>query len=68
MAVELLAGRTVLVVTHDPGEAARLGHRILVLTPEGLTDCPPPATSLPRAVEALETLGHVRRAGEDEDD
>ncbi|MEX0286259.1 MAG: ABC transporter ATP-binding protein [Paracoccaceae bacterium] len=56
LAVELLAGRTVLVGTHDPGEAARLGHRILVLTPEGLTNCPPPASPLPRAVEALDTL------------
>ncbi|MEQ8964254.1 MAG: ABC transporter ATP-binding protein [Azospirillaceae bacterium] len=31
-AARLLAGRTVLLVTHDPMEALRLGHRILVLT------------------------------------
>jgi putative hydroxymethylpyrimidine transport system ATP-binding protein len=30
-AAELLAGRTVLLVTHDPLEALRLGHRIRVL-------------------------------------
>ena len=31
LAAELLAGRTVLLVTHDPLEALRLGHRIRVL-------------------------------------
>ncbi len=31
LAAELLAGRTVLLVTHDPLEALRLGHRVLVL-------------------------------------
>ncbi|WP_422048291.1 ABC transporter ATP-binding protein [Shimia sp.] len=56
LAVELLAGRTVLVVTHDPGEAARLGHAIHVMTPAGLTSVAPPATDVPRAVEAMETL------------
>ncbi|MFT3973470.1 MAG: ABC transporter ATP-binding protein [Amaricoccus sp.] len=42
-AAELLAGRTVLLVTHDPGEAARLGHRILVMTATGVTVADPPA-------------------------
>ena len=32
LAAELLAGRTVLLVTHDPLEALRLGHRIQVMT------------------------------------
>jgi putative hydroxymethylpyrimidine transport system ATP-binding protein len=31
MAAELLAGRTVLLVTHSPLEALRLGHRVYVL-------------------------------------
>ena len=31
LAAEVLVGRTVLLVTHDPLEALRLGHRILVL-------------------------------------
>ncbi len=31
LAARLLAGRTVLLVTHDPLEAIRLGHRIHVL-------------------------------------
>lgn len=56
LAVELLADRTVLVVTHDPGEAARLGHAIHVMTPAGLISCTPPETAVPRAVDAMETL------------
>jgi putative hydroxymethylpyrimidine transport system ATP-binding protein len=31
LAARLLAGRTVLLVTHDPLEAVRLGHRIHVM-------------------------------------
>lgn len=31
LAARLLAGRTVLLVTHDPLEALRLGHRVLVM-------------------------------------
>jgi putative hydroxymethylpyrimidine transport system ATP-binding protein len=31
LAAQLLAGRTVLLVTHDPLEALRLGHRIQVM-------------------------------------
>ena len=31
LAAELLVGRTVLLVTHNPLEALRLGHRIYVL-------------------------------------
>lgn len=32
LAAELLAGRTLLLVTHDPLEALRLGHRVFVLS------------------------------------
>jgi putative hydroxymethylpyrimidine transport system ATP-binding protein len=32
LAARLLGGRTVLLVTHDPLEALRLGHRIQVMT------------------------------------
>ncbi len=35
LAAELLAGRTVLLVTHDPLEALRLGHRVQVMAKEG---------------------------------
>ncbi len=50
LAAELLAGRTVLLVTHDPAEAARLGHRICVLTETGLADVPPPGSPPVRPV------------------
>ena len=43
LAAGLLAGRTVLLVTHDPAEAARLGHAILLMTPTGVTAAPRPA-------------------------
>ncbi|MDF9301395.1 ABC transporter ATP-binding protein [Tritonibacter mobilis] len=56
LAVEVLQDKTVLIVTHDPSEAARLGHQIAIMTPNKLMTCPPPATSVPRPVEALETL------------
>ncbi|MWB78680.1 ATP-binding cassette domain-containing protein [Pseudooceanicola sp. 216_PA32_1] len=51
-----LAGRTVLLVTHDPGEAARLGHRILVMTETGLHDLPPPPGPVPRPAGDPQTL------------
>lgn len=51
LAVELLAGRTVLLVTHDPGEAARLGHSINVMTHHGLHLFEPPRSLPPRAVD-----------------
>jgi putative hydroxymethylpyrimidine transport system ATP-binding protein len=50
LAAELLSGRTVLLVTHDPAEAARLGHRILVLTEAGLDEIPPPPAAPVRPV------------------
>lgn len=56
LAVEVLHGKTVLIVTHDPAEAARLGHAILVMTANGLTRCPTASSAIPRPVEALETL------------
>lgn len=33
LAAELLCGRTVLIVTHDPLEALRLAHRLVILRP-----------------------------------
>ncbi len=56
LAADALKGRTVLLVTHDPGEAARLGQSIVVMTPQGLTSCEPPAAPAPRHVDDLETL------------
>ncbi|WP_415393098.1 ABC transporter ATP-binding protein [Paracoccus sp. SJTW-4] len=56
MAARLLSGRTVLMVTHDPAEAARLGDRILVLTPAGLAGHPAPPGPVPRRHDAPEVL------------
>ena len=52
LAARLLAGRTVLLVTHDPLEALRLGHRIQVMAghPAELQDVPVPDGSPPREV------------------
>ncbi|WP_109313774.1 ABC transporter ATP-binding protein [Ruegeria sp. AU67] len=56
LAAEALQGRTVLLVTHDPGEAARLGQSIVVMTQNGITPCQPPHAPAPRKVDDLETL------------
>src|SRR3954470_15021739 len=51
MAARLLAGRTVLLVTHDPLEALRLGHRIHVMAgqPAGIGPAIVPSGPPPRA-------------------
>ncbi len=50
LAAELLAGRTVLLVTHDPLEALRLGHRVQVMAgaPARLDEALEPAGAPPR--------------------
>jgi putative hydroxymethylpyrimidine transport system ATP-binding protein len=50
LAAQLLAGRTVLLVTHDPLEALRLGHRIHVMAGQPARIEPPilPASRPPR--------------------
>lgn len=52
LAADLLRGRTVLLVTHDPLEALRLGHRIHVMTgrPARLSTAIEPAGDAPRDV------------------
>lgn len=57
LAAELLRGRTVLLVTHDPAEAARLGDTIMVMTHDALTEVTPPTSPAPRRVDDPETLG-----------
>ena len=47
LAAEALQGRTVLLVTHDPAEAARLGQSIVVMTQHGLTALPASARARP---------------------
>ncbi|MBE0454474.1 ABC transporter ATP-binding protein [Roseovarius autotrophicus] len=56
LAAEHLTGRTVLMVTHDPGEAARMGHAIHILTATGLETVAPPPAKVPRAVDDPQTL------------
>lgn len=56
LAAELLQGRTVLLVTHDPAEAARLGHQILLMSPDAMQEFQPPPGPVPRAVDAPEVL------------
>jgi len=56
MAARLLQGTTVLMVTHDPAEAARLGDRIVVMTPQGLAEHPAPPGPVPRLHDAPEVM------------
>jgi putative hydroxymethylpyrimidine transport system ATP-binding protein len=56
LAVELLAGKTVLLVTHDPAEAARLGHTIVLMTENSTQEIPPPQSPSPRAATDPEVL------------
>lgn len=56
LAVRLLSGRTVLHVTHDPGEAARLGEAIFVLSRTGPHRHSPPPGAIPRAPDGADTL------------
>jgi len=56
LAAEVLEGRTVLIVTHDPGEAVRLGHHVHVLTGTGLERVDLPAGAPPRPVDDAHVL------------
>ena len=45
LAAELFVGKTVLLITHDPAEAARMGDRLFVMTENGVDEfnaVPPP--------------------------
>lgn len=56
LAFGLLDARTVLLVTHDPAEAARLGHRIAILDETGLRETPAGPSRPLRAADAGATL------------
>ncbi len=61
LAFEMLAGRTVVLVTHDPGEAARLGAKIWLMGPNGLAEVPVPEAP---AIRAVDDPGCLRVQGE----
>jgi putative hydroxymethylpyrimidine transport system ATP-binding protein len=56
LSAELLSEKTVLLVTHDPAEASRLGDQILVMGKTGMDVWPTPQMPAIRAVDAPETL------------
>ena len=61
LAAGALRGRTVLHVTHDPAEAARLGCRILILSQGGLHEVAAPAGPPPRSPDGNEVLAATGR-------
>jgi putative hydroxymethylpyrimidine transport system ATP-binding protein len=66
LAAELLQGRTALLITHDPLEACRLGHHLIVLSGHPATLGPPitihgPIPRAPDDEELLHTQGHLMR-------
>lgn len=61
LAAEVLAGRTVLHVTHDAAEAARLGQHILLMTRDGIASVTPPQDPVPRLYDAPQTLAFQGR-------
>ncbi len=64
LAATLLAGRTVVLITHDPLEACRLSHRLLVLSATDgeiddshhLTGAPPRSPDAPELLNAQAAL------------
>ena len=67
LAADLLRGRTVLLITHDPLEACRLGHHLVVLAGQPATLRAPivlhgPTPRAPDDAELLHTQGRLLRA------
>jgi len=56
LAARLFAGRTVCLITHDPGEAARLGETVYVMGRSGLMAIEPPPTPVIRPYDAPDVL------------
>lgn len=56
LSAQWLKGKTVLHVTHDPAEAARLGQQIFLLQENGLRQIEPPKTNVVRPVDDPATL------------
>lgn len=58
LSFDLLREATVLLATHDPGEAARLAHQIYLLSDRGLMQYPVPAGAPARPVNDMTVLQH----------
>jgi len=56
LSVELLEHRSVLIVTHDPLEAARLGNQLYILTAAGAKLVTAPSGPPPRSTSDISTL------------
>ncbi|MEM7240657.1 MAG: ABC transporter ATP-binding protein [Pseudomonadota bacterium] len=56
LTTELLLGKTILLVTHDPSEAARLGQVIYLMEQTGLRKIPAPNSKTPRSLDAAAVL------------
>ncbi|MEP1535814.1 MAG: ATP-binding cassette domain-containing protein [Paracoccaceae bacterium] len=56
LTAEVLTDRTVLLVTHDPAEAARLAHQITVMSAQETRNWPVPNTKALRDINASETV------------
>jgi putative hydroxymethylpyrimidine transport system ATP-binding protein len=56
LAARLFAGKTVCLITHDPGEAARLGDVIFVMNVTGLHSVTPPSSPVIRPYDAPDVL------------
>jgi len=63
LAAEMLAGRTVLMVTHDPWEAIRISHAITVMTgdPATISRTLKPDGQTPRAIDTDSARDHWRQ-------
>jgi putative hydroxymethylpyrimidine transport system ATP-binding protein len=56
LATRVLKDRTVLLVTHDPAEAARIGHQIIVMSAQETHNWPVPPTPVLREINDPQTL------------
>jgi putative hydroxymethylpyrimidine transport system ATP-binding protein len=56
LAAKVLENRTVFLVTHDPAEAARLAHQIIVMSAQGTRNWPVPPTPVLREINDPKTL------------
>ncbi|MGB5864886.1 MAG: ABC transporter ATP-binding protein [Sulfitobacter sp.] len=56
LTAQMLSDKTVLLVTHDPAEAVRLGHQIVVLTPDAAQVWPAPHDAPVRDQYAAQTV------------